>query len=370
MSKSETRTATLKTLWGEIQHPRIRYRCHKCQSSHSQWADPSLDNSHCSPLVLSRTQEFALHVPYRTAQAFLHTWGVNISSSQIADLSRALETSNTRLSEQHLEQLAGQALPRIALNRISGLLRLPVTWMLEVDGTLIPTRVTDEDGHVRVEYREIKSAVLYQKNTPSERYQLSVLHGVERFTTLLLGLLRFAGVSQADCLVGLSDGAVWIANVFADTCVNYHVLDVFHASSYLETLMLGLGWNEPERSAERCCLQRGQIDLRAWLNVHVRPEKVQDLTTEPLKALQYLERQTELLHTTYPKFKALGLEVIGSGEIEGANKSVIGSRLKVSGAQWSTCGAHAKSFARGMWASQREVITFDQVRFETFPRAA
>ena len=204
----------------------------------------------------------------------------------------------------------------------------------------------------------------------SERYQLSVLHGVERFTTLLLGLLRFAGVSQADCLVGLSDGAVWIANVFADACVNCHVLDVFHASSYLETLMLGLGWNEPERAAERCCLQRGQIDLRSWLNVHVRPEEAQTLMAEPLKALQYLERQTELLHTTYPKFKALGLEVIGSGEIERANKSVIGSRLKVFGAQWSACGAHSKGFARGMWASQREVMQFDQVRFEAFPRAA
>jgi hypothetical protein len=217
----------------------------------------------------------------------------------------------------------------------------------------------------------------------SERYQLSVLHGVERFTTLVLGLLRFAGVSQADCLVGLSDGAVWIANVFADACVNYHVLDVFHASSYLETLMLGLGWNETERTAERCCLQRGQIDLRSWLNVYVRPEQARALQAEPLKALQYLERQAELLHTTYPKFKALGLEVIGSGEIEGANKrpkpvrcwcgvkkSVIGSRLKVSGAQWSACGAHSKSFARAMWASVREVVGFDQVRFEAFPRAA
>ena len=93
---------------------------------------------------------------------------MNISSSQIADLSRELETSSTRLSEQHLEDLADQALPRVAFNRISGLLRLPVTWMLEVDGTLIPTRVTDEDGQIRVEYREIKSAVLDQKNTPSD----------------------------------------------------------------------------------------------------------------------------------------------------------------------------------------------------------
>jgi hypothetical protein len=51
-------------------------------------------------------------------------------------------------------------------------------------------------------------------------------------------------------------------------------------------------------------------------------------------------------------------------------KSVIGFRLKVSGAQWSECGANAKSFARGMWASARNIIAFDDARFEAFPRAA
>jgi hypothetical protein len=315
-------------------------------------------------------QEFALHVPYRIASGFMHSWGVSISSSEVGSLSRTLEATITRLANERLEVFATQVLPRAAKSAVTNETRASTTWMLEVDGSLVPTRVFDETGVARVEYREVKTAVLYQKNTPSERYQLSVLVGVERFTILLLGLLRFAGVGQADRLVGLSDGAVWIANVFNDAMVNYHILDVFHASSYFETLMVGLGWDETRRKEERSRLLRGELDVQHWLNWNVPLSLSQDFSDETRKALSYLEKQSELLHTTYPRFKRLGLEVIGSGEIEGANKSVIGSRLKVSGAQWSESGANAKSFNRGMWASARNIIAFEDARFEAFPRVA
>jgi hypothetical protein len=378
MSKSETRKATLKTLWGDVQHPKIRYRCAKCSHSLSLWEDPSLDSSDCTPLVLSRMQEFALHVPYRISSQFMRTWGVDIRKSEIAELSQTLELEQYALSHAYLELLAVKPLNRIGLSVVTGLPRLPITWMLEIDGTLVPTRVIEADGQVRVEYREIKSAVLYQKNTPSERYQISALLGVEAFTPLVLGLLRFAGVSLTDRLVGLSDGAAWIASIFADACVNVHILDVFHAAEYFETVLLGLGWNEAARGAERGRLLRGEIDMRSWLNFHITPSRTQALALEPngtlklkvSQALAYLEKQTELLHTTYPRFKALGLEVIGSGEIEGANKSVIGARLKVSGAQWSEVGANAKSFARGVWSSVRGFVSFEELRFKAFPRAA
>jgi hypothetical protein len=370
MSKSETRTATLKTLWGDIKHPTTRYRCHTCSSSQSVWSDPSLDSSDCSPLVLARMQEFALHVPYRIASGFMDSWGVRISKSEVGSLSRTLETTSTRLATAKLEVLATQTLARVVKSTVTNETRASRTWMLEVDGSLVPTRVFDEAGVARVEYREVKTAVLYQKNRPSERYQLSVLVGVERFTILLLGLLRFAGVSQTDCLVGLSDGAVWIANVFNDAMVNYHILDVFHASSYFEILLVGLGWDEAKRKEERNCLLRGGLDVQLWLNRNVSLSVSQSFNDETRKALSYLEKQSELLHTAYPRFKGLGFEVIGSGEIEGANKSVIGSRLKVSGAQWSESGANAKSFNRGMWSSARNIVAFEDARFEAFPRVA
>ena len=369
MRRSETRTATLKTLWGEVEHPRTRYRCSTCQSSQTLWHDSSLDSSDCSPLVLLRLEEFAVEVPYRKACQFLHSWGVEISKSKVATLSQTLERSVQELGEPRLETFATKRLIRTGKRCVSQAER-QITWMLEMDGTLVPTRVTDQQGGVRVEYREVKSAVLYEKNTPSERYQLSGVYTVEVFTVLVLGLLRFARVSQADRLVGLSDGAVWIANVLCAVDVNHHILDVFHASSYFETLMIGLGWSDAQRTTERAALLRGEIDVFAWLNWNVTNSQRAGLRNETLQAFSYLERQSTLLHTTYPRFKALGLEVIGSGAIEGANKSVIGSRLKVSGAQWVESGASAKSFVRAMNSSVQTLVSFDEARFNAFPRAA
>ena len=51
-------------------------------------------------------------------------------------------------------------------------------------------------------------------------------------------------------------------------------------------------------------------------------------------------------------------------------KSVIGLRLKVSGAQWAESGASAKSFVRGMNSSFRKLVSFEEARFKAFPRAA
>jgi hypothetical protein len=127
--------------------------------------------------------------------------------------------------------------------------------------------------------------------------------------------------------VGLSDGAVWIANVFNEAMVNYHILDVFHASSYFETLLVGLGWDETRQKQERSRLLRGELDVQNWLNWNVSNAVSQGFD-ETRKAFSYLEKQSELLHTTYPRFKRLGLEVIGSGEIEGANKRPCSKRPK------------------------------------------
>jgi hypothetical protein len=47
-----------------------------------------------------------------------------------------------------------------------------------------------------------------------------------------------------------------------------------------------------------------------------------------------LENQAALDHTTYPKLKQEGIQVIASGQVEGANRAVFSHRLKLSGARW------------------------------------
>jgi hypothetical protein len=72
----------------------------------------------------------------------------------------------------------------------------------------------------------------------------------------------------------------------------------------------------------------------------------------------------------YPAFKRQSIDVIGSEQIEGANKNVLVARLRLSSAIWSRVDADKKGFARGLWASRRRVVEFDQFRLTAFPRAA
>jgi hypothetical protein len=76
-----------------------------------------------------------------------------------------------------------------------------------------------------------------------------------------------------------------------------------------------------------------------------------------------------LNHTNYPQFRREGLEVIASGQIEGANKHVIQERLKIVRARWSVSGAHAKAFGRSQLFSLHPLVPFDTVRHVAFPAA-
>lgn len=317
-----------------------------------------MDESGCLPSVLARVEEASTLLPYRQAAHLLASWGVSISSSQAQRVGVQLETNNRILARETLSLQAEQPLARTD--------RQARRFVIEVDGVIVPTLNPDKPGVV--DWREVKVAVLYRMLNPWGRFVVTHLGNASEFAPLVHGLLRHAGFTQADQLIGVSDGAVWIANLFGDLGVHRHILDVYHTSEYLEKLMLGLGWDELRRSTTRASLLRGEVDVRTWLNLNVLTPL--GLTGEARVAFGYLERQAELDHTRYPAFKAEGIEVIGSGQVEGANKSLVGARLKVSGAQWSESGANGKAFARAEYFAERSVVKFDVVRLSAFPQAA
>ena len=310
---------------------------------------------------------------YQKACDILKEWDVHLSSSFIAKTSEAFETTQQELSEALL--LESEVKP-LQVNKIP-----PRVWMLEIDGMMMPTRGETQSVQGKTEYKEVKTAILYLKNTPSTRYQISTLKNSVLFAPLVHGLLRFAEVRQQDILVGLADGARWITNLFGDLGVHKHILDVYHASSYFETILVALGWSETARREARSVLLRGEMNLLAWMNWYLTPEAREKIKLAvnvpagdgvyrvPREALAYLDNQTLLGRTNYFDFKQAGFEVIGSGEVEGANKSVLVARLKIGGARWG-CGGDGKAFARGVSACVRKIIDFDSVRLTAFPKAA
>ena len=57
---------------------------------------------------------------------------------------------------------------------------------------------------------------------------------------------------------------------------------------------------------------------------------------------------------------------IGSGQVEGMNKAVIGKRMKQSGMQWSLQGAAAMATQRSQFCAAKPLVSFAEVRQHAF----
>ena len=357
----------MTSLWeGEVAVWRGRYRCRSCGYSIQGYADPDLIERGFLPLTLERALEVGKLLPYRQGSDLLERWGVRLSKTRAGPRGAVLlKTRLARLDERFNTVQAAQGLAHLQTLAEHPLARRQDrsrTWILEMDGKFVPVHTAQ--GRV---YQEVKTAVLYKMRCPNERYYFSSLERVEGFSRGVHGLLRHAGVYQEDILVGVSDGAKWIEGLMGDLGVQQHILDVFHASTYLETVMLALRWDDPKRMTTRQSLLRGQLNVQTWLNL-LPTQTFSDETVR--KAVQYLQQQSLLGHTDYPAFRARGLEVIGSGQIEGANKAVIGARLNVCGAHWTVLGANDMVFARAERVSERPITHFHTIRQLAFGQAA
>ena len=170
---------------------------------------------------------------------------------------------------------------------------------------------------------------------------------------------------QKDKLIGVADGAPWIDALFDELGVKVRILDVYHATLYLERVMLAMGWCRERREAERASWQRGDINARVWLKHYLPdPERWLAWNEEDQAALRYLESRLEQMD--YFDFKEQGYP-IGSGVIEGTNKSIIGARMKRGGMRWSYEGINRMATMRCEQASAKPLLDFHLTRKVAFP---
>jgi hypothetical protein len=232
--------------------------------------------------------------------------------------------------------------------------------VLQADGVMVLGR--PEEG--RCPGMEVKSAVLYPQASPGERSMIADIKEAKDLLPLMSGFLRRSGVKQQDTVVGLSDGASWLAELFSSLGIP-HVIDVYHSSSYLDTVMTAMAWSEHERQQERRSWLRGEICARTWLQRYLPvPTMRSKWPPEAHVAVRYLEARLE--HMDYPDYRAKGWP-IGSGQVEGMNKNVIGNRMKRSGMHWSRPGAARMASLRAQVCAERPLITFDSLRHKAFP---
>ncbi len=239
---------------------------------------------------------------------------------------------------------------------------LPQVQVVQIDGVFVMEK--DKPSKGLCEGREVKQALTYPLANPQKRCSISS-SDPDMFQQLSHGLLRHGGVKQKDKLIAVGDGSRWIDALFEDLGVTLRILDVFHATQYLDTVMQALEWDDDKRLSHRCSWLRGDINARVWLKHYLpAPDVWLTWSKEAQTALQYLE--TRLDQMDYFDFKEQAYP-IGSGQIEGANKSVIGARMKRGGMRWSHHGINRMAMLRSEQCSFRPVSDFHQVRFLAFP---
>ena len=233
--------------------------------------------------------------------------------------------------------------------------------VIEIDGCMVMEKNKPVEG--KCEGREVKQVVIYRNGNSKERNSFATARGLDVFEKCLHGLLRTIA-NQGDMLIGLGDGAPWIDDRFDMLGVEIRILDVYHALDYLDKVMKALAFSESQRTFHRRQWFRGEVNARSWLKEHLplpkhRPKWSKDIQA----ALAYLNKRVDQMD--YADFKSKGYP-IGSGQIEGANKTVIAARMKRGGMRWSHEGINHMAALRSAQYSETSFVNFHEVRLKAF----
>ena len=184
------------------------------------------------------------------------------------------------------------------------------------------------------------------------------------------GLLRQAGVSKEDSCLGLGDGAAWVQDLLTDLGTHHILLDVFHATSYLDKILQALHFSDSQRLEERQRWFKGTVDGAQWLQAmaatyNLTDTVIQSWNKDAREAWAYLQRNAKLGALDYPRFKAQGWS-IASANIESYNKWAIAQRMKCAGMNWSKQGLKRMAFLRSEFASSKPITSFHRIRLSAF----
>ena len=231
---------------------------------------------------------------------------------------------------------------------------------IEMDGTGIPVtkgetagrqgKIAGQPAHTR----EVKMGAVFTQVTwdregfairdPDSTTYTGAIETAEEFGKRIYLEASKRGWSRAETKVVMGDGASWIWNLAVEYFPgSIQIVDLYHARQHLSGLARQLFPND-------------EAAQKAWLKIHqealLDEGKIEPLV-EALRSIEttnadladktrieadYFEGNAERMR--YPKFRSQHL-FVGTGVIEAACKTVIGSRCKQSGMFWSVRGANA-----------------------------
>jgi hypothetical protein len=164
------------------------------------------------------------------------------------------------------------------------------------------------------------------------------------------------GLDDAEVWVAISDGGAGLEDLLRENFprVEAVILDFYHAAEHLGKLAVALHGSDEEAALEqtkawsRILRDEGGETMIAVLEAWDWPV-VKGLATVRDEVLSYFRNQVHRMD--YPTYEANGW-YIGSGAVESACKTVVGSRLKGSGMRWSEPGSHGMCHLRALYRSE------------------
>ena len=340
---------------GEVGVSRAYYHCGGaagCGAGQCPWDQAQgLDDDTLTPLLKTRVTELCGRLVFREAgEVLAQLTGVTLAVS-------TLEAVTTRV---------GVRLRTAEDERVRFLFEKDVLppadpFLRQVAGKRAYLCVDAAKAHTDGGWHDIKVAVFFPGVPPpapvaaerpwdavgAQRY-LAIQEEAETFGRRLYTFALRLGCERATELVILGDGAEWIWKLaavhFSDAV---QILDFYPACEHVWNLArAAFGPESPEgrQWAERCGarlqeegvpgLLRSLRELREGRGHALSPAVRAAIVGE----VRYFRHNRERL--AYPRYRAAGM-LIGSGPVEAACKSVVGSRLKGTGMRWSTPGADA-----------------------------
>jgi hypothetical protein len=347
---------TLLTVVGEIEVGRRYYGCRKCHENFlpfDQW----------SGLVGSG---MATPAARRMLALAGMSWSFDTAAERLKELCLLKVSNDTirRVSEQEGQAaqrwIAKSDRPAERFKQASG------DPEFYTDGVTVNTTEGWRDLRLNVlDKREAGLAATPQQwkdrvlPEPSVRIAWASMAACEQQGQAWKRMSRKLGVIDEENLSVLADGAKWIWDQ-AGQCWKQAqwVLDVFHVSQHIHGCGKVLfGENSPQARAWsqaqlQSLIESGPVqyvnDLKNLQALHTAAEKVQAIES----LLGYLRPNLDSLW--YRQRLADG-RPIGSGLIEGANKTIVSNRLKLNSARWTPGHAEAVAALRcldysGLWS--------------------
>jgi len=345
------RTKTFESALGRLELERAYYHCASCgEGFHPRDRRLGLENFSLSPAVTRMVATVAALVSFQEGSQLLEELaGVRVDAKQVERAAEALGAEIATNEKQDLEPTTVGALPH--------------TLYLGIDGTGVPMRPSELKGRVgkqpdgSAKTREVKLCIVWSAEARDEhnrplRDEGSVSHTAaiesaatldvdevpSEFTQRVLREATRRRFTDAERQVVIGDGAPWIWRIAHELFPHaVQIVDKFHVKEHLSQLakLLHADPGQAKLWAQR---RHEELDSGRFADLLRAVRRHADHNDEARKCFQYLHRNRERMR--YRQFEAEGL-CTGSGVVEAACKSLVGTRLKRSGMRWTLRGANA-----------------------------